>query len=125
MPCPTDVVLIACDGVGVVLTSAEEVDEILVSAEEVIGVAAALGRPPVIVTLLTMKEKSRMSERRVSVAANEYDSDVIQVASVVPVMLQVTVKALVTISISNGWLQSLWGDMIMPWQKEGIKNGST
>jgi hypothetical protein len=50
---------------------------------------------------------------------------VIQVASVVPVMLQVTVKALVTISISSGYLQYLWGDMIMPWQKEGIKNGST
>jgi len=57
VPCPADVVLTACDGVEVVLNT----------AEEVIEVAAALGRPPVIVTGQTMTEKSRISGRKVSV----------------------------------------------------------
>ena len=95
VPCPADVVLTACDGVEVVLNTAEEVDRLPVSAEEVIDVPAALGRPPVVVTAQTMKEKSRISGRRVSVEANTYDWDVIQVASVVPVTLHVTVNALV------------------------------
>jgi hypothetical protein len=73
MPCPADVVLTACNGVEVVLNTAEEAGRLLVSAEEVIEVAAALGRPPVIVTAQTMKEKSRISGRKVSVEGNEYD----------------------------------------------------
>ena len=66
------VVLTTCSGLEVVLNTAEDV---LVSTEEVEVVdTAALGRkprPPVIVTAQTLKEKSRISERRVSVAVNE------------------------------------------------------
>jgi hypothetical protein len=69
---PVPVVLTTCDGLEVVLNTAEDV---LVSTEEVIVVvAAALGRnprPPVIVTAQTSKEKGRISERKVWVAANE------------------------------------------------------